>query len=77
MQLCHFIGLELGQAQDHTALALLQRPWVGPDTPPAQRRPAYALRYLRRFPLGTSYPDIVRAVRDLFHNAPLGCKPYG
>jgi hypothetical protein len=71
MTLAHFVGLDLGQAQDYTALAILERPVVHAQDPPSQRRPINALRYLRRFPLGTPYPDIVREVVKLLRSAPL------
>jgi hypothetical protein len=69
-----FVGLDLGQAQDFTALAVLQRPHVYPGDPPARRRPDYALRHLQRFPLGTPYPEVVKAVLGLLRTPPLpGC----
>jgi hypothetical protein len=48
-------GLDLGQAQDFTALAVLEQS-AGPD--PARRGVRswhYALRWLERYPLGTPY----------------------
>jgi hypothetical protein len=70
----HFVGLDLGPAGAFTALAVLERPLVQNRTPPALRRPAYALRYLRRFPPGTPYPDVVEALRLLLLTPPLrGC----
>src|SRR5262245_34742872 len=67
----YFIGLDLGQAQDYTALAVLERPTVSTRDPPHRRRPAYALRPLRRFPLGTPYPEVVADVRRLLVTPPL------
>jgi hypothetical protein len=53
----YFLGLDLGQKQDFTALAVLRkRRAPGPSE--------YACRYLRRWPLGTSYLDIVRDLGD-------------
>ena len=49
-----FVGLDLGQAQDFTAAAILERP------DPRER--VYAARHLQRWPLGTSYPEIVADV---------------
>lgn len=66
-----FVGLDLGQKQDFTALAVLQRPIVLPQDPPAKRRPAYSLPYLHRFPLGTPYTEIVPAVVALLRTPPL------
>jgi hypothetical protein len=54
-----FVGLDLGQAQDYTALAILTRPWQAGSKPP------YAVPNLQRFPLGTPYPRIVAQVLDL------------
>jgi hypothetical protein len=59
-----FLGVDLGQAQDPTALAVVQR------------LPAYAghrlgLRYLERLALGTSYPRIVRHLKALMGRFPL------
>lgn len=51
-------GLDLGQMQDYTALAILEL---------ADRRGGveYQCRHLQRFPLGTSYPAIVSAVKEI------------
>src|SRR5262249_43601313 len=67
----HFVGLDLGQVCDFTALAVLERPIVHPTDPPQRRRPAYALRHLERFPPGTSYPAIAKTVQSLLGRAPL------
>jgi hypothetical protein len=67
----HYVGLDLGQAQDPTALAVLQRPHVHPQAPPRQRRPAYTLPYLRRFPPGTSYTEVFRQLVALLQRPPL------
>jgi hypothetical protein len=69
--LCHYVGLDLGQATDFTALAVLQRPRVYPGAPIDQRRPVYSLRHLRRFPPATPYPEIVAEVRELLQTPPL------
>jgi hypothetical protein len=67
--LVHFVGLDLGQVRDFTALAVLERPLVGPHDALARRRPAYALRHLQRFPLGTPYPAVVQGVLTLLRGA--------
>lgn len=54
----YFIGLDLGQTQDYTALAVLERTGVA-----AQAQ--YSVRHLQRFPLGTPYTAIVPAVARL------------
>jgi hypothetical protein len=48
-------GLDLGQTNDPSALEILERR----DGPPAR----YDVRHVERFPLGTSYPAIVQAVK--------------
>ena len=63
------MGLDLGQARDYTALAIIEK--VMPDgdvplyektEPPMPPEPHVHVRYLERFPLGTPYPDVVRRV---------------
>jgi hypothetical protein len=61
-----FVGLDLGQAQDFTALAVLERPLVE-----GSEESSYALRHLVRWPLGTPYTAIVPAVARLVAAAPL------
>ncbi|MBF0439806.1 MAG: hypothetical protein HQL93_11900 [Magnetococcales bacterium] len=52
------IGLDIGQAQDYTALTIFERFY--------EKRPChYHLRHLQRFKLGTSYPEQVSAVADI------------
>jgi len=62
------LGLDLGQAQDHTALAALQPV----DPPEGTRRQGYHLREIRRFELGTRYPAIVEQVTGLMQRPELG-----
>lgn len=59
----YFVGLDLGQSQDYTALAVLEKH----EGPPA----VYHVRHLERFKLGTSYPDIVARVVALMATEPL------
>ena len=49
-----FLGLDLGQSTDYTALAILEK--IAGD------EPVYHCRHLQRFKLGTTYPDIVKAL---------------
>jgi hypothetical protein len=67
----YFIGLDLGQTRDFTALAVLER------HAPAQAgaKPECALRHLRRFRLGMPYTEIVPAVAALRRNEPLRQAP--
>ncbi|MBI4905014.1 MAG: hypothetical protein HY820_15360, partial [Acidobacteria bacterium] len=66
-----FLGLDLGQANDHTALCILERADVlisdRPDPvyfkPQTERR--YAIRHIEQLPLGKTYPIIARHVADV------------
>jgi hypothetical protein len=65
----YFIGVDLGQTRDHTAIAVVERTdirlrerdWV---TWEFLRETRSYLRHLDRVVLGTSYPDVVRIVCD-------------
>jgi hypothetical protein len=61
-----FCGLDLGQAGDFTALAVLEGP---PRSTPAPR--TYRVRALERWPLGTRYTEIATAVAERLAAAPL------
>ncbi|HEY7309267.1 MAG TPA: hypothetical protein VH643_07930 [Gemmataceae bacterium] len=63
----YVLGLDLGQTSDFTALAVLERH----PAETAEQKPDYALRHLRRFPLGTAYTEIVPAVGAVRRNEPL------
>lgn len=70
----YFLGLDLGQAQDFTALAVLSRPRLRGDEPKELRTPPYDVPHLQRFPLGTPYPEIVTRVVELLGTKHLrGC----
>ena len=61
-----FLGLDLGQAADYTALALVERVCV------PRQLADYHVRGLERLPLGTSYPDVVTHVKELLANPAIG-----
>ena len=61
-----FAGLDLGQARDYTALAILQRTRASPGA-----EKSFAVRHLERFPLGTPYPEVCRQLVSLFERPPL------
>jgi hypothetical protein len=76
----YFGGLDLGQAVDYTALAIVERityshsredvyTYAGnyPRLPPT----AYNIRHLERLPRGVSYPDQVAHVKALVEKPPL------
>jgi hypothetical protein len=72
----YFLGLDLGQAQDFTAMAVLEQTRVEKSIGVGTTRPPvwftyYALRHLKRWPLGTSYPAIVEEVKQLVQEPPL------
>src|SRR3982074_3432400 len=54
----YFLGLDLGQAADYTALVIAERI-------PTEDKPLYHLRHIQRFKLGTPYPEIVESVKTL------------
>ena len=58
------IGLDLGQAQDYTALSVFERKGANPPHD-------YECRHLERFELGTRYPAIVERVKELLNTPPL------
>jgi hypothetical protein len=63
-------GLDLGQAKDFSALAILERipqPSINGESSPDH----YAIRHLERPPLGTSYPTVVNRVKNMFSRRPL------
>jgi len=55
-----FIGLDLGQVQDYTALAIIERVFV------TQGPSQYQVRHIQRFELGTSYVNVIEKVYKLF-----------
>ena len=52
-----FLGLDLGQSKDFSALTIIERP---PGIPFK-----YHVRNLKRFPIGTSYPRVVNAINTV------------
>ena len=67
MESYYLAGLDLGQAADFTALAVLERPHMSTDNAAA----LFAVRHLRRYALGTPYTEIVPAVSQLLAARPL------
>ncbi len=53
-----YIGLDLGQKNDPTAIAVVERIHAVPS-------PAFHVRHLERMPLGTPYPRVVDRVRQI------------
>lgn len=54
------VGLDLGQAADFTAIAVVEK------VPAAEVDPLFLVRHLERLPLGTGYPAVVEHVRAMF-----------
>ena len=77
MTTLYFAGVDIGQMQDYTAIAVvrkLKKPAPFPtreDPDPKTPRPEYQLVHLERLPLGTPYPTMVKRVSDLMHRDPL------
>jgi hypothetical protein len=68
----YVMGLDLGQLSDPSALCILE---VGLRvTDDYNVVPGYDLRFLKRYPLRTAYPEIVRDVRTLYHRLPEGLR---
>jgi len=66
----HILGLDLGMQQDYTALAVLERVWRL-DREKNRHFGHFAVRHLQRWPLGTSYTQIVVDVHGLVQRPPL------
>ena len=61
-----FVGLDLGQKRDYSALAVVERvearlAWMGPAPP-------LGVRYLERMELGTPYPEVVARVSEILQD---------
>jgi len=71
----YFVGLDLGQQSDPTAIAVAEQVHVPTGTPvPGREAPTethYHVRHLERLALGTSYPAVVARVAELVTQAPL------
>jgi hypothetical protein len=64
-----YIGLDLGQSHDYTAIAIVERAVLRKEFDSTvwsfRKEVQLHLRHLERMPLGTPYPDVVRRVVDL------------
>ena len=68
----YFLGLDLGQAADWSALAVLERTTMPQEsTVRCEHAWQFGCRGLKRWPLGTSYPTIVDNVAALVQKPPL------
>jgi len=60
----YYLGLDLGQVQDYTALCII-------ETEPSAD-PLHKIRHLQRFKIGTPYPAIVSEVHNILDVLPAG-----
>lgn len=67
----YFSGLDLGQAQDYSALAVLEKNQRPDPDRGGRLTNYYAVRYLERPPLGTSYTVVCTRMAELFAKPPL------
>jgi len=75
MRTDYFVGLDLGQSQDFTALVVVERAevagaWDGASFTHATETSA-RLRHMERIPLGTTYPEVVERVAKVMRSAAL------
>ena len=61
-----YIGCDLGQSQDYTAITILERIQKFNHISFDYDEPFYHCRYLKRMKLNTSYPDIVKFVSGVY-----------
>ena len=70
-----FVGLDLGQKQDYTAIAIVERAEAAKGLDRVNWTPVtetqYNLRHLERVALGTPYPQVVERVRELARSGKL------
>jgi hypothetical protein len=74
--LWYFVGLDLGQSRDHSALAVVERADLILDeidhvTYARLNERQYRVRFLERVALGTPYPNVVERVREVVRAKPL------
>ena len=72
----YFVGLDLGQSRDHSALAVVERADLSLDeidhvTYERLMERRYRVRFLERVALGTPYPNVVERVREVVRAKPL------
>jgi len=66
----YYAGLDLGKAQDYSALAIIESPAMDYHGIP----PTYEVRHLERWPLGTNYTQVVAEVDARMRMLPVrGC----
>ena len=68
-----FIGVDLGQTTDYTAITILERLTRGRGVlgDRGEGEKSYHLRHIERPPRGTEYPDVVDRLIELYRSKPL------
>jgi len=66
----YYVGLDLGQRRDHTALAVVEKA-IRYSSSVGSGASILHLRYVERVSLGTSYPAVVARVREVVTDAEL------
>src|SRR4051794_13988503 len=66
----YFVGVDLGQKQDFTALCVVEKAEMMFDTPDPvtwerPRETRYCVRHLERVKLRTPYPEVVERIREV------------
>jgi hypothetical protein len=74
-----YMGVDLGQAQDHSAIAVVERaevlnPVRDPLTWSFQFDSRFHVRHVERIELGAPYPEVVERVKQLSRRQPLEAK---
>jgi hypothetical protein len=68
----YFVGVDLGQSRDYTAIAVVERTELRGDWDGAKwawrKVVLLRLRFLERIALGTPYPEVVRRVLEVTHS---------
>jgi hypothetical protein len=75
----YYVGLDLGQSADYTALAIVAKVRekdTNPTTGKTDTVDNLHLVWLKRFPLGTLYPDIVDGVQQMVTGPPFNQDHY-
>jgi hypothetical protein len=72
--MAYFVGLDLGQSADYTALAVVQS--VKEPTGGGNFQTSLHLRHLERYPLRTSYTAIADGVVNVMRSGPLTSDEY-
>ncbi len=67
----YFSGLDLGQAQDYSALVVLEQDTIPDPECAGKTVNRFDVRHLHRWPLGTSYPAVIADLTGWYQQRPL------